>query len=94
MFLLELVLLFLGILSCLISYWTPEIFARLPGFIQQLFFNNSGWGILINVFKYAGYVGILLLVFNLVSRNLKWWWGRVYVAFSVVYFHHFWMTGL
>ena len=92
MLVIELFLLILGILSCVISFWTIEIFELLPGFVQQLFFNNSGWGILIGVLKYAGYIGICLLVLNLVSVLRKWWWSRVSIAFIIVYFHYVWGT--
>lgn len=90
MLLLELSLIFSGVLGCVLTYWTPEFMIMLPGFVQKLFINSYALTYLLNSLKLAGYLGIVFMLLNLLSGNRKWWKSRISVAISIVYFYYAW----
>lgn len=90
MLLLEIFLVFLGILGWVLTIWAAEIIPLFPVFVQKLLISSMLLHYMQKSLIFAGYLGIVLLPLNLLTGNQRWWMSRVAVAMLFVYIHYAW----
>jgi len=90
MLLLEIILMFLGYVGWMLTIWAAELIPILPAFIWKFFVNNMLLYYIQNTLIFAGYLGIVLLILNILTGSKRWWMSRISAAVLLISIHYAW----